>query len=215
MRLVKMPRILSWVYPNRVWAFSNSKKKIYLTFDDGPHPEITPWVLNLLKEYQAKATFFCVGHNVEKHPDILKRIIQEGHTVGNHTFNHLNGRKTKTNSYIQNINKAQKTLEENGVSSALTHNDKILFRPPYGRISGKQVRMLQKQGYKIVMWHIVSYDFDAAVSKEKCLKNVLKNSRPGTIVVFHDSLKAEKNLRYALPRTLEKLSKEGFTFAGM
>lgn len=213
MKLVTAPRILQWIYPNRLWSFPDATQKVFLTFDDGPHPEITPWVLDLLQAYQAKATFFCVGNNVDKYPDVVARIIREGHTVGNHTFNHLNGRKTKPDRYIENVEKAQQTLAKNSAIGHATQTDGALFRPPFGRISGKQARTLQKRGYKIVMWHIVSYDFDVTLTKEKCLKNVLNNIRSGSIVVFHDSLKAENNLRYALPRTLEQLSKEGFTFA--
>jgi peptidoglycan/xylan/chitin deacetylase (PgdA/CDA1 family) len=182
------------LYPERIWAFSRKKKAVYLTFDDGPIPEVTPWVLEELKKHKAKATFFCIGENVQKHPEIFQKIISEGHSVGNHTFNHLKGTKSETSKYIENTLLAEKLI------------DSKLFRPPYGKITSKQAKILQKKGFKIVMWEIISYDFDANTSEEECLQNVLKNIKPGSIVVFHDSLKAEKNLRYVLPKVLEFIS---------
>jgi peptidoglycan/xylan/chitin deacetylase (PgdA/CDA1 family) len=148
----------------------------------------------------AKATFFCIGENVQKHPEIFQRILSEGHSVGNHTFNHLNGWKTATSEYIENIEKAKKQMHN---SEFKIQNSRLLFRPPYGKITSKQAKTLQKKGFKIVMWDIISYDYDTNVSEEKCLQNVLKNIRSGSVVVFHDSLKAEKNLRYVLPKVLE------------
>ncbi|MFC7357882.1 polysaccharide deacetylase family protein [Jejudonia soesokkakensis] len=185
-----MPKVMRWMYPKRIWAFSRSEPKIYLTFDDGPIPEVTPWVLDLLKEYNAKATFFCIGENVQKHPEIYNRIIAEGHSVGNHTFHHLNGWKTNTSTYIEDVSKAAEYI------------DSKLFRPPYGRITSNQAKQLKKKGYRIIMWDVLSYDFEASVSEEKCLHNVLNNIENGSIVVFHDSVKAEKNLRYVLPKVL-------------
>ncbi len=196
--VVKMPKFIQWLYPERIWAFSRSKNSVYLTFDDGPIPEVTPWVLDELKKYDAKATFFCIGENVKKHPEIYKRISSEGHAVGNHTFNHLNGVKTTPSNYIENTIQA----------SALINSK--LFRPPYGRIFPKQAKMLQKKGFKIVMWNIISYDYDASISGEKCLQNVLKHIKPGSVIVFHDSLKAEKNLRYVLPKVLEFILEKGW-----
>ncbi|WP_347373851.1 polysaccharide deacetylase family protein [Aequorivita sp. Q41] len=193
-----MPKFIQWLYPERIWAFSRSKNSVYLTFDDGPIPEVTPWVLDELKKYDAKATFFCIGENVKKHPEIYKRISSEGHAVGNHTFNHLNGVKTTPSNYIENTIQA----------SALINSK--LFRPPYGRIFPKQAKMLQKKGFKIVMWNIISYDYDASISGEKCLQNVLKHIKPGSVIVFHDSLKAEKNLRYVLPKVLEFILEKGW-----
>jgi len=213
---VKTPKFLSWIFPNRIWAFSRSEKSIFLTFDDGPIPEVTPWILDILKEYNAKATFFCIGENVAKHPEIFRRIISEGHSVGNHTFNHLNGWNTSTSKYVENVIKAeeifQKELcsisnEEFGNQNSEIRNFKF-FRPPYGKMTSKQSKILQKKGYKIVMWDILSADFDQRLSEEKCLQNVLKNIENGSIVVFHDSLKAEKNLRYVLPKVLENLRSE-------
>ncbi|SRX72257.1 polysaccharide deacetylase family protein [Aequorivita antarctica] len=185
-----MPRFIQRLYPERIWAFSRKSNAVYLTFDDGPIPEITPWVLDELKKYNAKATFFCIGENVKKHPEIYRRILSEGHSVGNHTFNHLKGTKTETSPYIKNVLLAEEII-----------NSK-LFRPPYGKITSKQSKILQKKGFKIVMWDIISYDYDATVSEEECLQNVLKYIKAGSVVVFHDSLKAEKNLRYVLPKVL-------------
>ena len=194
-----MPRFIQRLYPERIWAFSREEKSIYLTFDDGPIPEVTPWVLDELKKYNAKATFFCIGENVQKHPEIFQRILSEGHSVGNHTFNHLNGWKTATSEYIENVDKAEAQM---GNNSKFKIQDSRLFRPPYGKITSKQAKILQRKGFKIVMWDIISYDYDANTSPEKCLQNVLKNIKPGSVIVFHDSLKAEKNLRFVLPKVL-------------
>ena len=206
MKFVKMPSFVQRLYPERIWAFSRTSKSVYLTFDDGPIPEVTPWVLDELKRHGAKATFFCIGDNVEKHPNIFRRIISEGHSVGNHTFNHLNGWKIKTEEYVENVEKCETSLHTNSDPNA--YQDSKLFRPPYGRIKASQAKILRKKGYKIVMWDIISYDFDASISPEKCLQNVLGNIKPGSVVVFHDSLKAEKNLRDVLPKVLGFLEGE-------
>lgn len=155
------------------------EKIIYLTFDDGPHPVATPFVLDTLKKYNAKATFFCIGKNVAQHPDIYKRILLEGHTTGNHTHNHLNGSKNSNEEYIANIKEAKKYIDSN------------LFRPPYGRITGFQVKLLNR-AFNIIMWDVLSADFDIHLSPEKCSRNVIKSAREGSIVVFHDSEKAFK-----------------------
>ncbi len=194
-----MPRFIQRLYPERVWAFSRKEGAIYLTFDDGPIPEVTPWVLDELKKIGAKATFFCIGENVQKHPEIFRRIIAEGHSVGNHTFNHLNGWQTETSEYIENVLNCEEIFN----SEFRIQNSELLFRPPYGKITSKQAKILQKKGFEIVMWDILSYDYDTTISPEKCLQNILKNIKPGSVVVFHDSLKAEKNLRYVLPKVLE------------
>lgn len=194
-----MPRFIQRLYPERIWAFSREEKSIYLTFDDGPIPEVTTWVLDELKKYNAKATFFCIGENVQKHPEIFQRILSEGHSVGNHTFNHLNGWKTATSEYIENVDKAEGQM---GNNSKFKIQDSRLFRPPYGKITSKQAKILQRKGFKIVMWDIISYDYDANTSPDKCFQNVLKNIKPGSVIVFHDSLKAEKNLRFVLPKVL-------------
>ena len=193
-----MPRFIQRLYPERIWAFSHEKASVFLTFDDGPIPEVTPWVLDELKKHNAKATFFSIGENVKKHPEIFERILFEGHSVGNHTFNHLKGSKTETSKYIENTLLAEKLIHSK------------LFRPPYGKITSKQAKILQIKGFKIVMWDVISYDYDSTVSEEKCLENVLKNIQPGSIIVFHDSLKAEKNLRYVLPKVLEIIVKKGW-----
>ncbi|MBT0607759.1 polysaccharide deacetylase family protein [Aequorivita echinoideorum] len=208
-----MPRFIQRLYPELVWAFFNKKNSVYLTFDDGPIPEVTPWVLDELKKFNAKATFFCIGENVRKHPEIFERIIAEGHAVGNHTFNHLNGWKTSTSEYIGNVVKAERQMQDSGFNSHnfRNQNSGLLFRPPYGKITGKQSKSLRKKGYKIVMWDIISYDYDSNVSKEKCLQNVLKNLKGGSIIVFHDSLKAEKNLRFVLPKVLNVISNKKFS----
>ena len=189
------------MFPKRVWAFPKNTNTVYLTFDDGPIPKITSWVLQELKRYGAKATFFCIGDNISKYPEIFKSIVSEGHSIGNHTHNHLNGWKTKTATYIENVLLAE--AEANNQSSI--NNNQLLFRPPYGKITQKQAKMLQKKGYTIVMWDVLSFDFDAGTSEEKCFLNVSENIKPGSIIVFHDSLKAEKKLRSSLPRLLQWL----------
>jgi peptidoglycan/xylan/chitin deacetylase (PgdA/CDA1 family) len=215
MRFVRPPYWVRSYYSDLVWRVSTSEKKIYLTFDDGPVPEVTPWVLDVLKEFDAKATFFCVGGNVEKHPEVFKRILQEGHGVGNHTFNHLNGWKTGDKAYLENVLKCDevmaRTMRLNSSSSSSPQKEKRLLRPPYGRIRKSQIAAL-RGNFSIVMWDVLSYDFDASVSPEKCLKNVMRNVREGSIVVFHDSLKARKNLEFVLPKVLEQLRDKGFGF---
>lgn len=192
------------IFSNYIWDVSNTDKKVYLTFDDGPIPEVTEWVLSELKKHNAKATFFCIGDNVKKHPEVLKKVFADGHSVGNHTFNHLNGWKTATEDYIENSILCEKGLDNFDIKS------KKLFRPPYGKIKPSQSKVLRKLGYKIIMWDVISYDFDTIISKEQCLENVLKNVKTGSIIVFHDSKKAFANLEYVLPRTLQFLKEKGF-----
>ncbi len=200
--LVKTPWILKKIYPDCIWDFKTVEKNIYLTFDDGPHPEATPFVLEELKRYNAKATFFCIGKNVEAHFDIYKRIIEEGHAVGNHTYNHLNGWKTDDKEYLDNIFKAKKIIDSN------------LFRPPYGKITKFQLKQLPGEKYKLkpIMWSVLSGDFDEKVTREECYLTVSRNAKEGSIVVFHDSGKALPRLRYALPLVLQYFSKKGFEF---
>jgi len=205
--LVKTPRLVQRFFHNYAWRIKTSKKEIYLTFDDGPVPDFTPWVLETLKKFEAKATFFCVGENIQKHPEIYQRVIQDQHSVGNHTFNHLQGWKTSTSKYIKNILKAESYLQE-----ARGDNGIKLFRPPHGRIKPNQARALRKKGYKIIMWDVLSADFDRTISKEQCLQNVLQNAGQGSIVVFHDSLKASEKLQYVLPKVLEYFKEKGFSF---
>lgn len=209
----KTPGIFRLLYPKRLWALSRNEKNIYLTFDDGPIPEVTPWVLEQLKEYHAKATFFCIGKNIQKHPEIFRKIIAEGHSVGNHTFHHLNGWKTEISKYVENVEKTGKQMTDDG--GQLLKNTELIFRPPYGKITGKQAKLLQKKGYQIIMWDVLSGDFDQSISQEKCLENVLKNTKPGSIVIFHDSIKAEENLRYVLPKTLAFFKERGFDFKSL
>lgn len=208
-----MPRFIQRLYPERIWAFSRKKNSVYLTFDDGPISAVTSWVLEELKEHDAKATFFCIGNNIQKHPEAFQKIISEGHSVGNHTFNHLNGWKTGASEYVENVEMAGRLMTEVGSRSVNNSKFRIqnseLFRPPYGKITSKQARILQEKDFKIVMWDIVSYDYDVNISEEKCLQNVLKNIKPGSVIVFHDSLKAENNLRYVLPKVLEFISENG------
>ena len=199
---VKTNRFIKWIFPNYVWDISNDGQKVFLTFDDGPTPEITEWVLEQLKKYNAKATFFCIGNNIEKYPEIFQKTIAEGHAIGNHTFNHLNGWKTSTEVYIENVK-----LYETQNPKLVTRN---LFRPPYGKIKHSQSKILRKLGYKIIMWDVLSRDYDQRISSTQCLENVLSNIETGSIIVFHDSVKAEHNLKYVLPKTLEFLKEKGF-----
>jgi len=206
---IKTPNLLKFIFKNWVWRLSSKEKLLYLTFDDGPTPEITEWTLNELKKYEAKATFFCIGKNIEEHPEIFQKIIKENHAVGNHTNNHLNGWKTKTADYLQNIAAAEKYFEENRKSEIVNLK---LFRPPYGRIKLSQSKKLRKKGYKIMMWDVLSADFDVEISKEKCLENVIRNIQNGSIIVFHDSNKASEKLKFVLPKLLEYYSYLGFSF---
>lgn len=198
----KTPGWLKKLYPSCTWQINTKEKIIYLSFDDGPHPVATLFVLDELKKYNAMATFFCIGKNVERHPDIYKRIIEEGHAVGNHTFNHLNGWKTNKNLYVENIKEAQHLINTN------------LFRPPYGKISFNQVKYLTKQRlpFKIIMWTVLSGDFDPCISNSKCLSNVINNTGTGSIVVFHDSEKALQKMQFTLPKILTHFTKLGYQF---
>jgi peptidoglycan/xylan/chitin deacetylase (PgdA/CDA1 family) len=199
MFLAKSPTIIKKYYSQLIWDIPNDDNKIYLTFDDGPIPRITEWVLDILNEYQIKATFFCIGDNVQKNPSIYQRIRQEGHTVGNHTQNHLKGWRTEDEVYFDNIEKCADVV------------DSRLFRPPYGRIKKSQLTGLNAD-YSIVMWDVLSGDFDSKTTPEKCYNNVIKNTKSGSIIVFHDSVKASKNLKQTLPKTIEFLLKKGFVF---
>lgn len=203
---VKTNSLIKKVFNNLVWDIPNSDKKIFLTFDDGPIPEITEWVLDILKSEEIKATFFCIGDNIKKHPEVYKRILAEGHQIGNHTFNHLNGWKTETNHYIDNF----KLCETECLKLNTEHS--FLFRPPYGKIKPSQTKAIRNLGYKIIMWDVLSYDFDPNIIPEKCLENVIPNTEQGSIIVFHDSKKAEKNLKYALPKAIQILKNKGFVF---
>ncbi len=200
---IKTPWWLKKVYPRRVWHINTKEKAIYLTFDDGPHPVATTFVLDELKKYNAKASFFCIGKNVAEHENIYKRILDEGHSTGNHTHQHLNGWTTSDKDYLADI------------EAALPFIDSDLFRPPYGRLRRSQAQQIPKtmnRSAKIIMWDVLSGDFDPSISKEKCLGNVSRYTVPGSIVVFHDSEKAFSNLAYALPRVLQIFSEMGYVF---
>jgi peptidoglycan/xylan/chitin deacetylase (PgdA/CDA1 family) len=187
-----------------------SKKEIYLTFDDGPTEGVTDWVMDVLEPYKAKATFFCIGENIKNHPIIFKRIIKKGHSIGNHTYNHLKGWSVSKDKYIDNVAQAEEEL-----SKYTLNNQTKLFRPPYGKIKPSQLIFLKKEGYQVIMWDVLSLDFDLSVSPEICLENVLKNTKNGSVIVFHDSLKASGNMKYVLPKVLEYFSSKGFSFRGI
>lgn len=204
---IKTHWLVSKILSGFVWKMPRNEKKVYLTFDDGPTPEITQWTLEILKLYDAKATFFCIGENVRKFPDLFKKIQNEGHATGNHTYNHLNGWKYKQEEYLLNVEKCQETLLEFSEKTAV---QTPLFRPPYGKLTPKQYKALKQKGYKIIMWDILSADFDRTISPEKCAENVVKNSSSGSIIIFHDSVKAAENLKYALPKTLRYLKENGY-----
>lgn len=203
---IKTNTFIKKIFSNYIWDVPNTENKIYLTFDDGPTPDVTEWVLEELKKQEAKATFFCIGKNIKNNPNLFKKVINEGHTIGNHTFNHLNGWKTSTDDYLKNTFLCQAEVNK------LNPENNKLFRPPYGKIKQSQSKKLQKLGYKIIMWDVLSADFDQTITPEKCLENVIQNVVSGSVIVFHDSVKAYKNLEYALPRSLEILKKRGFTF---
>ncbi|NRD18953.1 polysaccharide deacetylase family protein [Winogradskyella eckloniae] len=209
----KTPDFVKTWFPNFIWNINTKKKELYLTFDDGPTPEITDWVLKTLKTYNAKATFFCIGNNIEKHPDIFNRILNGGHSVGNHTFNHLKGWRCNTDEYVEDIKKTQALIR--AATSADYASHLKLFRPPYGKFKAKQSKQIQSLGYTIILWDVLSYDWDVTVSKASCLKNVITTAKEGSIVVFHDSVKAFPNLKYALPKVLDNYSKKGFSFKGL
>jgi peptidoglycan/xylan/chitin deacetylase (PgdA/CDA1 family) len=197
---IKTPSIVQRIFSQYTWRFSSVPKDIYLTFDDGPTPEVTEFVLDQLKKFNAKATFFCIGKNVKNHPEIYQSILTKGHSVGNHTFNHVNGFFTKNQDYLNNVEKAAECIESN------------LFRPPYGKLTSSQGKGLQKKGYKIVMWGVLSADFDTKITPEKCLENVVKNASNGSIVVMHDSIKAKEKIYYSLPKILAHFTERGFKF---
>lgn len=200
--LVKTPSLLKKLYPECIWNMETKENEIYLTFDDGPHPQVTQFVLDELKKFNAKATFFCIGKNVKEHFDIYKQIISEGHRPGNHTFNHLNGWKTADKKYLDDIKQAADII------------DSPFFRPPYGRATKFQMKALQEDKFqlKTIMWDVLSGDFDEKITPENCYLNVVKYAKAGSIIVFHDSLKALPRLLYALPLVLRFFSEKGFVF---
>lgn len=200
MLIEQPPYLFRKIFPDSIWKYPiKGEKIVYLTFDDGPIPEITPWVLNLLDSYNIKATFFCVGENVYKHNDIYKEILNRGHKTGNHTYHHLKGFAETKNNYIEDIKKAAKLIDSN------------LFRPPHGIIKLSQHKILKKT-FKVVMWDVVTRDYSKLLSPQKVFQNVRKYTRNGSIIVFHDSKKAEVNMKYALPKSIEWLLDEGYEF---
>jgi peptidoglycan/xylan/chitin deacetylase (PgdA/CDA1 family) len=199
MYLVKTPQFIQDLFPNFTWRIPTNEKVMYLTFDDGPIPEVTPWVLEQLQQFNAKATFFCVGDNIRKYGEVFDQVVDAGHAVGNHTFNHLNGWMTDNIPFFHNIRHCANLVNS------------VLFRPPYGRIKPKQAQFLMRH-YRVIMWDVLSGDFDPKLSAEQCLSNVTNNAGPGSIVVFHDSLKAEDKLKQVLPEVLEHYSSLGYRF---
>lgn len=201
-------RIPTWfqkMFPGYTWQLPNGQKTIYLTFDDGPVPGITEWVVDVLKEYKIKASFFVVGENVTKHPEVFRKLIKNKHVVGNHTFHHARGWQSPTPEYLVEAGLGNEAIVENGGKTPK------YFRPPHGRIKPSQAKELRKE-YELLMWNVLTLDYDKNIPEKKCLQNSIKATSPGSIVVFHDSLKAEKNLKYVLPRYIEHFLAQGYSF---
>ena len=213
MYFVKTPLLLKKCYPRLMWDSSNSEKKLFLTFDDGPTAGVTSAALDLLESFEAKATFFCLGKNMLNHPVIVKRALEEGHTIANHSFAHANGWKTSTENYIKEVNLTEQLI--NKYYSSLKKEPQLLFRPPYGRIKKKQIHALKEKQYNIIMWDVLSGDFDANCTKEDCASNVINNAVSGSIIVFHDSLKATDAMLFALQKTLSHFKAKGYTFEAL
>ena len=212
MRFYKTAWWVRQVLPQYTWKITAQKPTIFLTFDDGPIPEVTDFVLEQLEQYKAKATFFCVGDNVRKYPEIYNRVIEGGHHVGNHTYNHLNGWKTNDKAYLDNIAQCQQVMVENASENiAKEEPQKPLFRPPYGKIRKQQMKQLSLD-YQVIMWDVLTYDFDAQLSSERCLEKAIECTTSGSIVVFHDSVKSVDKLRQVLPQYLKHFAEKGFTF---
>jgi peptidoglycan/xylan/chitin deacetylase (PgdA/CDA1 family) len=199
MYFVKTPKVIQNLFPNFTWKVPTDEKVLYLTFDDGPNPNVTPWILEQLAAYNAKATFFCIGEQVEKHPEIFQQVIDANHSVGNHTFNHLSGWSSDNIPFFHNTRRCARLVNSS------------LFRPPYGRMKPKQVQFLQRH-YRIIMWDVMSGDFDHRISNDKCLSNVVNNAEEGSIVVFHDSIKSKEKLQFVLPKVLEHYAALGYSF---
>lgn len=193
-------RFLRWIYPHAIWRMDSSSKAIYLTFDDGPIPEATPFVLEVLKQYGIKATFFMVGDNVRKHPDVFQQVVDAGHRIGNHTFNHIGGLRWLSWKYLQNTQKANELLKTD------------LFRPPHGWMKTLQYRAIRRQGYRIIMWDVVTRDYSRRLTAEEVLDNVKQYTRNGSIITFHDSLRSITKLHKILPAAIEWLIAQGYEF---
>lgn len=199
---------MPWLFPTLTWRIASRQKELYLTFDDGPIPGPTEFVLETLEHYRANATFFSIGDNIRKHPEVFQKILNAGHRVGNHTFHHLRGWGTSTEKYVDNVKQCADEMAKH------LPTDQSLFRPPYGRIRSKQIQHL-KNDYQIIMWDVLTSDYSQSLSPENCLKGSIRASRPGSIVVFHDSLKAERNMTYTLPRYLDHFSNLGYQFKSL
>lgn len=202
----RTPFFLPYLYPSLTWRIPTIKNELYLTFDDGPVPGPTDFVLETLNNSSSAATFFCIGDNIRKHPDVFRKILAAGHTVANHTFNHLNGWETPVPAYLENIDQCEQEIKK----YFRTEKRKLLFRPPYGRVSLQEITFLNN--YQIVMWDVLTKDFNSSISPEQCLKKSIAATRKGSIVVFHDSIKAERNLYFVLPRYIEYFREKGFEF---
>lgn len=196
---IRLPKLATHYFPNALWRLPGDEKKVVLTFDDGPVPEVTPWVLNLLKGENIKACFFCVGENVKRHPEVYQQIIADGHQTGNHTFNHMQGLKNTDEAFLANVEKAAAYI------------DSTLMRPPHGWMSKSQYQELTKK-YEVVMWDLISRDYQEKISPESVVSNVMNFVRPGSIIIFHDSVKAQKNLKPALPVVIKELKQKGYQF---
>lgn len=209
MRLHVIPFWLPWLFPKRIWSgrqySSSGRKRIYLTFDDGPIPEITPWVLQQLGQHQAQATFFCIGENTQRHPEVFQQISEQGHAIGNHTHTHVSDARVPQKAY-------RKSVTDFAQHTGLKPD---LFRPPYGRLKSNNARWLNRMGYRIVMWNFLSYDWDSGVSKEESLAKIIGQIKPGSIIVFHDSLKAESKMKWMLPRVLDYARANGYDCAAL
>lgn len=200
MYFTKTPKALKNLFPNLIWEMPAADKKIYLTFDDGPVPGVTDWVLDQLDLFGVDATFFCIGKNVEENPDLYQRLVESRHSIGNHSYSHMNGWVNKNISYYKDILKAKQLI------------DSKMYRPPYGRISMRQARVLLQNDFKVVMWDVVSGDFNQKITKDQCLQNVIQHSIPGSIILLHDSLKAKEKMQYVLPKFIEYCMGKGFEF---
>lgn len=200
--MVRPPQLFRRLYNGAVWRMDRNEKKIYLTFDDGPVPGVTTEALSVLKQHNIRATFFCVGENVQKHPEIFQQIITDGHSVGNHTMHHVDGWKLSWRDYMRDVKECSAVFSSQ------------LFRPPYGHMRRSHFATLSRR-CKVIMWDVLTYDFDKSYAPEHCLELALMNSRPGSVVVFHDSEKAKERMLYALPRYIEVMKQSGYTFEAL